>query len=77
MLEADPRHPGTEVDRTEGWGVVGVTGEGRPALVLQGHVDVVPTGDLDRWLDGDPFSGAIRDGVLFGRGACDMKAGSR
>jgi acetylornithine deacetylase len=42
--------------------------------VLQGHVDVVPIGDPDQWVD-DPFAGVIRDGVLFGRGACDMKAG--
>lgn len=80
-LAADPHHPGTEAERTEGWGVVGVLGPTRtdtddtPALVLQGHSDVVPTGDLDRWPDRDPWSGAIRDGAVHGRGACDMKAG--
>lgn len=75
-LRADPRFPGTEAPRTEGYGVVGVTtGEGTPALVLQGHVDVVPTGDLDNWPERDAFSGNIADGILFGRGACDMKAG--
>jgi len=74
-LRADPRFPGTEAPRTEGYGVVGVTGPGRPALVLQGHIDVVPTGDLDRWHDGDPFSGRIEAGAVHGRGACDMKAG--
>ncbi|EYR62881.1 peptidase M20, partial [Actinotalea ferrariae CF5-4] len=47
-----------------------------PALVLQSHVDVVPTGDLDRWVDRDPWSGVIRDGAVHGRGACDMKAGA-
>jgi acetylornithine deacetylase len=45
-------------------------------LVLQGHVDVVPTGDLEKWVDRDPWSGAIHDGVVHGRGACDMKAGT-
>ena len=74
-LRADPRFPGTEAPRTEGYGVVGVTGSGTPALVLQGHVDVVPTGDLGKWTNRDPFSGHIDDGVIHGRGACDMKAG--
>ncbi|MGA8047101.1 MAG: ArgE/DapE family deacylase [Dermatophilaceae bacterium] len=81
-LAADPDHPGTEAPRSEGWGVVGVLGPtrdagpaGAPALVLQGHSDVVPTGDLDRWVDQDPWSGAIRGGAVHGRGACDMKAG--
>ncbi|MGY3128733.1 acetylornithine deacetylase [Agrococcus sp. UYP33] len=76
-LAAHPDFPGTEAPRTEGYGVVGVLGDDGfvPALVLQGHVDVVPTGDLDRWQDRDPFSGAIRDGAVHGRGACDMKAG--
>ena len=78
-LAADPDHPGTEAPRTEGWGVVGVLRAGSPdhvpALVLQGHTDVVPTGDLDRWPDRDPFSGTVREGAVHGRGACDMKAG--
>ena len=75
-LQADDRFPGMEAERHEGYGVVGVTsGEGAPALVLQGHVDVVPIGDISRWVDGDPFSGRIDGDVLYGRGACDMKAG--
>jgi succinyl-diaminopimelate desuccinylase len=43
-----------------------------PNLVLAGHTDVVPPGDEARWRHG-PFSGDIVDGVLFGRGAADMK----
>lgn len=75
-LRAAPGFPGTEAPRVEGYGVVGVTeGEGDPALVLQGHVDVVPTGDLARWQGGDPFGARISGNVLQGRGACDMKAG--
>jgi acetylornithine deacetylase len=75
-LRAAPGFPGTEAPRVEGYGVVGVTeGEGVPALVLQGHVDVVPTGDLARWQGGDPFGARISGNVLHGRGACDMKAG--
>ena len=76
-LRAHPDFPGTEAPRVEGYGVVGQLGpSGRPALVLQAHVDVVPTGDLDKWFDRDPFSGLIRGGVVHGRGACDMKAGA-
>jgi succinyl-diaminopimelate desuccinylase len=43
-----------------------------PHLVLAGHTDVVPPGDEASWRHG-PFSGDIVDGVLFGRGAVDMK----
>lgn len=76
-LRAHPDFPGTEAPRVEGYGVVGQLGpSGRPALVLQAHVDVVPTGDLDKWFDRDPFSGLIRGGFVHGRGACDMKAGA-
>jgi acetylornithine deacetylase len=68
--------PGTEAPRVEGYGVVGVTeGEGEPALILQGHVDVVPTGDPANWQGNDPFTPRITGDVLHGRGACDMKAG--
>ncbi|MCY7412070.1 MAG: ArgE/DapE family deacylase [Salinibacterium sp.] len=75
-LRAHPLYPGTEAERSEGYGVVGtIGGDTSPALVLQGHVDVVPTGDLEKWMNRDPFSGAIFDGALHGRGACDMKAG--
>ncbi|MEO3871339.1 ArgE/DapE family deacylase [Nonomuraea sp. B12E4] len=75
-LSARPGHPGTEAPRTEGYGVAAVTGgEGPPALALQGHVDVVPTGDLAKWEGSDPFAARITGDVLHGRGACDMKAG--
>jgi succinyl-diaminopimelate desuccinylase len=49
-------------------------GEGAPHLVFAGHTDVVPPGDLARWRF-DPFSGDIADGMIFGRGAADMKGG--
>lgn len=75
-LRADPAFPGTEAPRLEGHGVVGTSaGEGTPGLVLQGHVDVVPTGDLAKWPGAQAFSARIEHGVLHGRGACDMKAG--
>ena len=74
-LRSHPQYPGEETDRTEGYGVVGVTGDGVPALVLQGHIDVVPEGELEKWNGRDPFAGDIVGRVLHGRGACDMKAG--
>lgn len=46
-------------------------GEG-PTVMLEGHLDTVPLGDSDRWTRG-PFSGEIADGLLWGRGAADMK----
>jgi acetylornithine deacetylase len=73
---ADPLFPGVEVDRDRAVGVVGSThAEGTPAFVLQGHTDVVLPGDPAAWQGADPFSGELRDGLVFGRGACDMKAG--
>ena len=47
-------------------------GDGRPNLCFAGHTDVVPTGAADQW-SFDPFGAALRDGVLCGRGAVDMK----
>ncbi len=45
---------------------------GAPTLVFAGHTDVVPTGPLDQWTT-PPFAPSHRDGLLFGRGAADMK----
>lgn len=48
-------------------------GDASPNLCFCGHVDVVPPGDLDKWTY-PPFSAEIRDGILYGRGAADMKS---
>ena len=45
------------------------------SLILQGHCDVVPTGPLDMW-ETPPFSPVVKDGKMYGRGACDMKSGT-
>jgi len=48
-------------------------GAARPLFVFAGHTDVVPTGPLDLWTS-PPFAPEIRDGMLHGRGAADMKS---
>jgi acetylornithine deacetylase len=45
------------------------------SLILQGHCDVVPAGPLDMW-ETPPFSPVVRNGRMYGRGACDMKSGT-
>jgi succinyl-diaminopimelate desuccinylase len=49
-------------------------GDSAPNFCFAGHTDVVPTGDLAKW-SVDPFEAALKDGVLIGRGAADMKGG--
>ena len=49
-------------------------GDGEDYLMLNGHMDVVPEGDHDKWSI-PPFSGRVVDGYLYGRGASDMKGG--
>jgi len=63
--EHTPRHPRVNVigSRRGGPG---------PVVHLNGHIDVVPAGD--GWTV-EPFGGAVRNGRVYGRGVCDMKAG--
>jgi succinyl-diaminopimelate desuccinylase len=49
-------------------------GRAPPLFCFAGHTDVVPSGPLEEW-HSDPFVPVIRDGVLYGRGAADMKSG--
>src|SRR6185436_5357108 len=49
-------------------------GRGGRSLMLNGHLDVVPPGDLNAWSD-DPYSGRLDGNHVYGRGACDMKGG--
>jgi len=53
------------------WARHGASG---PVLCFAGHTDVVPTGPLEEWRT-KPFQPTVRDGVLYGRGAADMKSG--
>lgn len=73
---ADLDFPGAEMPRTSLPIVVGRLPGTRPGprVLLVGHVDVVPLGDLANWTV-DPFGATVREGRLYGRGACDMKGG--
>ncbi|HJZ70251.1 MAG TPA: acetylornithine deacetylase/succinyl-diaminopimelate desuccinylase family protein [Vicinamibacterales bacterium] len=63
--EHSPRYPRVNVVGTR-------RGGAGPVVHLNGHIDVVPAGG--GWTV-DPFGGLVRDGKIFGRGVCDMKAG--
>lgn len=65
--------PPTFAGRPNVVGVARGTGNGR-SLILNGHIDTVEVGDRSHW-SVDPLAGVVRDGHLFGRGACDMKGG--
>jgi acetylornithine deacetylase len=73
-VRADPGYPGEEAPRSELFGA-SATLRGRepgaPRLCLNGHLDVVDPGS-EEWTR-DPWSGAIEDGRLHGRGSVDMK----
>jgi acetylornithine deacetylase len=72
-LRADPDHPGEEAPRDELLDLVVRAGDGERRLALSGHVDVVAVGS-EPWRHG-PWSGAIEDGFVWGRGSVDMKGG--
>ena len=78
-LRQDPEFPGMEVERDEAWGCVGTLAGGEadewPALILNGHVDVVPPGDLELWPNHDPFTMRRVGDEWWGRGTNDMKGG--
>lgn len=68
----DVRLQEVEADRPN---VIGVLeGESREKLLFNGHTDTVKVGNIGDWTV-DPLGGDIKDGRLYGRGACDMKAG--
>jgi len=75
-VEADPAFPGVEMERTHLPIVAGRLRGSRPGptLMLCGHVDVVPPGDPATWTT-PAFEPRIRNGSMYGRGACDMKGG--
>ena len=75
-VRCHPDWPGAEAPRDELWGLTltrAGSGPARPRLALCGHVDVVEVG-TEQWAH-DPFSGAVENGRVHGRGSLDMKAG--
>jgi acetylornithine deacetylase len=72
------QHPAfsAEFERKHGLGVVGLMGEedGGRSLILNGHIDVVPTGDEANW-HYPPWQGTMAEGRVYGRGTADMKGG--
>ncbi|WP_428313206.1 succinyl-diaminopimelate desuccinylase [Hydrocarboniphaga sp.] len=77
LLESRLAPLGFRFERIDAEGVTNLwatLGSGAPLMILAGHTDVVPTGPLEKWLS-DPFTPTVRDGVLYGRGAADMKSG--
>ncbi|MDA0181554.1 M20/M25/M40 family metallo-hydrolase [Solirubrobacter phytolaccae] len=71
-LRAHPEHPGEEAPREQLWGLTVRLPGSRPGrIALNGHVDVVSPG-TEPWRLG-PWSGAVEDGRLHGRGSVDMK----
>ncbi len=74
-IRDDPAWPGQEMRRDTLPVVLGRAGRpGGRRLVLSGHTDVVPVGDPAAW-SVEPWGAEVRDGELYGRGACDMKGG--
>jgi acetylornithine deacetylase len=74
-IRADPDWPGEETTRTSLPVLFGRIGRpGCRRFILSGHLDVCPPGELATWTT-DPWAADVRDGRLYGRGACDMKGG--
>jgi len=70
-------HPAysAEIEREHALGVVGRSGSpDGPSLILNGHIDVVPAGELERW-SRPPWQGTVSDERVYGRGSADMKGG--
>ncbi len=68
---------GVEGIRDDAGNVVGIIEgeEGGPTVLLDGHMDVVPEGNIDAWGEFDPFKPVVKDGRLYGRGTTDMLQG--
>jgi succinyl-diaminopimelate desuccinylase len=60
------------IDRNGVRNLWAVRGQDAPLVCFAGHVDVVPSGPPEKW-SSDPFTPSLRDGLLYGRGAADMK----
>lgn len=74
-IKAEMEKIGFDETHIDGLGnLMGRIGNGRRTLVIDGHIDVVDVGNPELW-EVDPFQGDMRDGIIYGRGACDQKGG--
>jgi putative selenium metabolism hydrolase len=74
-IEQEMQALGYDQVRVDAMGnLIGRIGRGQRSLAIDGHCDTVGPGKLDSWQD-DPYSGTLRDGSIFGRGASDQKGG--
>jgi len=76
LIAARLKPLGFTIERMDAGGTANLwarRGTASPLVCFAGHTDVVPTGPLAQWTS-PPFSPEIRDGVLYGRGAADMKS---
>ena len=74
-IQAEMIKVGFEETRIDGLGnLMGRIGNGPRTVVIDSHCDTVDVGNADLW-EVDPFKGDMRDGIIYGRGACDLKGG--
>ncbi|UAL50441.1 peptidase [Bacillus sp. CMF21] len=77
LLKQHPHFVATRTSFKDSPNIVGVLkgkGGGK-SVILNGHIDVVPEGDLEQW-DVDPYQAAVTENRLYGRGSTDMKGGN-
>lgn len=77
QLKQHPHFVATRTSFKDSPNIVGVlkgSGEGK-SVILNGHIDVVPEGDLKQW-DVDPYQAVVTENRLYGRGSTDMKGGN-
>lgn len=74
-IKAEMEKIGFDEIRIDGLGnLLGRIGGGRRVVAIDSHCDTVDVGNPDLW-EVDPFKGDFRDGIIYGRGACDLKGG--
>lgn len=74
-IQQEMEKVGFEETRIDGLGnLLGRIGNGPRTIVIDSHCDTVDVGNPDLW-EIDPFQGDMRDGIIYGRGACDLKGG--
>ncbi len=74
-IQKEMEKVGFEETRIDGLGnLLGRIGNGPRTVVIDSHCDTVDVGNPDLW-EIDPFQGDMRDGIIYGRGACDLKGG--